>query len=288
MINIKYLSCILHKQDIANDNFLYANIQYLMINIKNLLTNVKSCGIIDSTKGNNTPDKNKYQFLTEDLIMKNANIKKINDLGKAGKILSIILRVVTLICLICSVIFGIAMATLPEDFLKVNGKWSGTTIVDYSSPLVGRGEKYPTYDDELHFGAITISRHETETEDPNNSNIVTTVSEAEVNGQAGKSLKIVAVVIAVLIVLMLGFLAVSLTYSKKLCESLEKCDSPFEEKVVKAMKRFAFSLIPWGIVCVSAGGLSAIGILFIVIIVVLFSAVFNHGAELQRESDETL
>ena len=57
MFIINYLSCILHNMVGIKSAVLYANIQLLTINIKNPLTNVKSCGIIDSTKGNNVPER---------------------------------------------------------------------------------------------------------------------------------------------------------------------------------------------------------------------------------------
>lgn len=219
--------------------------------------------------------------------MKNANITKINRLGTAGKILSVILLVITTIALVATVIFGIAIATLPEDFLKVNGKWVSTTITDLSSPMVSR-DIVENYSDERNILGLAIKVVSHDKANENNKDIVTSDTETTIEGNAGKPIKFFGIFISVLCAVMLIFLVIALRFAKALCKSLEKCDSPFQEDVVQKMKNFAISLIPWGVFCVGAGGVSAVGIVFIVIIVCLFSAIFKHGAELQRESDETL
>ena len=75
-----------------------------------------------------------------------------------------------------------------------------------------------------------------------------------------------------------------------LFRSLEICESPFEENVLKSMKRFAFSFIPVVILEILWNGhsVSSITTVFIVMVILLFSSIFNYGAQLQQESDETL
>ena len=46
------------------------------------------------------------------------------------------------------------------------------------------------------------------------------------------------------------------------------------------MRNFAIFLIPWGLFAVGACGIGAVGVVFIIIVVMLFSAIFRHGAEL--------
>lgn len=221
--------------------------------------------------------------------MKNKNIKKINDLGRIGKILSVILIVITTIGLVMCIIFGIAMATLPDDFLQVDSKRNSTTVLNAASPLVGTNDEAAgDYESEFSILGLNVKTKSKEVQDSSDKNIYTTTSETTIEGNAGKTLKTVAIGMCVLIFFLLLLLIIALRYAKSLCKALEKCDSPFEENVVTKMRKFAISLIPWGVFCVGAGGVSAIGIAFIVIVVCLFSAIFRHGAELQRESDELL
>ena len=220
--------------------------------------------------------------------MKSKNIKKINDLGKVGKILSIILLVLTTISLVMCVILAVAMTTLPDDFMEVNGKWICNTVTDYTSPMIGANEPVENYTSEVDLSGLKIKTVSHDKQDSNNKNIISTDTETTIEGNAGRPIKTIAIIVAVFCAIMLLLLAIALRFAKAFCKALEKCDSPFEENVVKKMSNFAISLIPWGVFCVGAGGMSAVGIAFIVIIVCLFSAIFRHGAELQKESDELL
>ena len=220
--------------------------------------------------------------------MKNNNIKKINDLGKIGKLLCIILIVITAIGIAAVTAMGIAAATLPDDFMKIDGKWNCTTVTDYSSGMIGTPYTDEDYNRDGSFFGLNIHSVSKYTEDSGNSNIIKEVSEKTVNGTMSKSMKVLFFAIAIFILLMLILLDISLHFAKTLCKALEKCETPFSDEIVKKMRNFAISLIPFGIFCVGAGGASAIGIAFIIIIVLLFSAIFKYGAELQRESDETL
>lgn len=220
--------------------------------------------------------------------MKNANIEKINKLGMIGKILSVILIVISTIALVMSIISGIAMATLSDDFMKVDGKWSCKTVTDLSSPLVKADDLMVNNGDNIEILGLKIKTFQNDVKDSNNENMLTSETETTIEGNAGRTLKVISIFVIVLVSIFLILLIIVLRFAKALCKALEKCDSPFEENVVKKMRNFAISLIPWGVFCVSGGGVSAIGIAFIVIIVCLFSAIFRHGAKLQQESDETL
>ena len=66
------------------------------------------------------------------------------------------------------------------------------------------------------------------------------------------------------------------------------CDSPFEAKVLKAMKAFAYSLIPWAILKAGSGSASSLSAIIFVLVAITFAHIFNYGAQLQKESDETI
>ena len=95
---------------------------------------------------------------------------------------------------------------------------------------------------------------------------------------------------------------VTLWFIGALCKAIKNCDSPFSEDVIRKMKRFAYSLIPWCVVSSVANSamssmwsnhwdfnLSVNGNMVAVVLVVLaLTYIFQYGAVLQQESDETL
>ena len=118
--------------------------------------------------------------------MKSKNIKKINDLGKVGKILSIILLVLTTISLVMCVILAVAMTTLPDDFMEVNGKWICNTVTDYTSPMIGANEPVENYTSEVDLSGLKIKTVSPDKQDSNNKNIISTDTETTIEGNAGR------------------------------------------------------------------------------------------------------
>ena len=104
----------------------------------------------------------------------------------------------------------------------------------------------------------------------------------------GTELKVLAAGAMALIALSLLILSIIVIFGKRLAKALETCDSPFEDNVLKKMKAFGFSLIPWALYKLIVGNLGGITTVIFVLVVLLFISVFNYGAKLQRESDETL
>ena len=97
-------------------------------------------------------------------------------------------------------------------------------------------------------------------------------------------------------ILILAASLVSCIFGKRLADALAKCDSPFEENVLKKMKAFGFSLIPFAVVSLIIKGVGLLTALFTLIIILFiiqmrfqfYPGIFNYGAELQKESDETV
>ena len=85
-------------------------------------------------------------------------------------------------------------------------------------------------------------------------------------------------------------------------KALKECDTPFAETVITAMKRFAYALIPavvlsavteglWSMFISGGNGIELslnLGGLLLIAVIFILVMVFTYGAELQRESDETL
>ena len=237
--------------------------------------------------------------------MKNINIKKINDLGTIGKIVTLVMRGIAIFALVISCISGVAAAVTPDDYINTKGKIEFTTVTDCSSPFISRNDEendgvkvkvkvfgvevepeHIVNDNEIL--GLKIKSESQDTQDSSNPDIVTTDSVTTIEGNASKIIKAFLLGVSVLIFIVSLLLIISLSFAKKLFTALEKCDTPFSENVVSTMKKFAYSLIPWGIFSLGANGAGGIGVIMVIIVVALLSSVFQYGAELQKQSDETL
>ena len=84
------------------------------------------------------------------------------------------------------------------------------------------------------------------------------------------------------------FTLIVVIFAGKLAKALEKCQSPFEESVTKAMKHFAFSLLIPLAFMIAENGILNLSVFLAILAVIIFSYIFSYGAKLQQESDETL
>lgn len=102
------------------------------------------------------------------------------------------------------------------------------------------------------------------------------------------------------------YLAMTLTtlfFIGFLCKAFQNCESPFEQNVIKKMKTLAYSLIPWAILSTVSGAVTRIflkdgihmgdfgidlRVVMTVLIILALAYIFQYGAILQQESDETL
>lgn len=95
---------------------------------------------------------------------------------------------------------------------------------------------------------------------------------------------------------------ITVWFIRRLCKAFHYCVSPFEENVIHKMKQFAFSLIPWVVLSSVADvvgektfrGTARFGfsvnmeIVVAILIIFALTYIFQYGAVLQQESDETL
>lgn len=101
--------------------------------------------------------------------------------------------------------------------------------------------------------------------------------------------------------LLLASITVALHMVNKLMKALKKCETPFSDDVIKYMNRFAYSLIPavvlnmltsssWDSIKIGTGFDFSFDVasVFLVVIVFVLVIIFKYGAQLQKESDETL
>ena len=220
--------------------------------------------------------------------MKNNNyIGKINTLGKAGRILLIFLRIACIMGIVCFVVAAVGINTIPkDDAITSKGTISYETVIDNNRlpDHVSSGlEDTENTEETIDFLGTILSVKENIITDNGIEDYTFNMSFDAPNTKA--------MILSYTIAMILGavFLALTLIvviFGGKLASALEKCSSPFEESVTKSMKKFAFSLIP--IAAVYCGQQASLSMIVIVLAMIAIAYIFGYGAELQKESDETL
>ena len=222
---------------------------------------------------------------------------KVNRIGKAGRIVSIVLIVLLGIGALALVLGGIACAILPKDMVevslrplvdvKVDRELMGTEwanidrLLDEAQKQVG--EEFEGVALEKTDGGLLVHV------DPKNEEDVT-FSLRDAMRAIWAGLVGIASTIVTLVMLL------------KLCDAFRVCRTPFDEPVIKRMNTFAWTLIVCAAVsCFARASVAAIlsgwqrmsfslnlTSVFTALIVFFLCMVFRYGAQLQREADETL
>ncbi len=215
---------------------------------------------------------------------KDKNVKKVNDLGRISRILLNISQVITIVGLVIAIALGCYFLTLSNDTVHVNAELKGKISVSESVP-----ENMIKVDEsDFHIGKehelFKYVAKEIKNDDGSRDYDIS----ALLKDLTGKDLKYVAWGIVLLTVVTLAILLVIIIFAKRLAKALEKCESPFEENVISKMKAFGFSLIPWAAFKLIIGNIGGLTTVMFVLAMLMFIAIFNYGAKLQKESDETL
>ena len=219
--------------------------------------------------------------------MKNENVAKINKLGKISRIIINIVRVFVIIDIVCIPIVCILVMMLPNDSLKVTGSGSAQIIIEDDEFL----EDFLDIDIEesdldAKFFGMDVKWLVNDEKDAENNRVLSI--EGGLNEFTAKQMKYIVLGGAFAGEIIFICILVALCFAKKLALALEKCDSPFEEEVLRRMKGFGIALAVWAGAVLLINGVSGIFAAFVVIVVLLFISIFKYGAQLQQESDETL
>ncbi|MDE5763660.1 MAG: hypothetical protein K2I00_01670 [Ruminococcus sp.] len=225
--------------------------------------------------------------------MKDQTISKINQLGKVSRIILVIMKVFLIIGIIGCITGIIALLAMPKtNVITADG--------DVSAQLRINSSVFPSYigknnsiisesirEDDIDFGTFGKEFKWNVDASTTEDGIV-----FNINGVLDSENRCPFVKNIVYIIVKSGLFCavmfITAVFGGKLAKTFETCISPFEENILISMKKFAFSLIPTGIVSILYYGTSSLAIVFVVIVVILFTYIFSYGAELQKESDETL
>ena len=233
--------------------------------------------------------------------------KKINKIAKVGRILTTIAAVFMIIAA-AAVAAGIGItASMPKEALQV--ELSGTADVTAKGEVLESITNAIIDSSEGGKGIIKLGDSDVAIGDVEDS-----VPEDVETQKTDKGLtlsvenkKLNITVKSVMTALIFTFINTLLTivvlfFIRALLKSIERCETPFCEDVIKKMKRFGYSLIPFAIfsgVSESAwDSLLTVGakvhfgidltVVFGILIVFMLVMIFSYGAQLQREADETL
>lgn len=230
--------------------------------------------------------------------MNNHSIGNINTLGKVSRVLIGIGQAVLIIGFVFSIIFSVASFFLDDDAFHLDVQGSVDLYVNAEGfPVRLSDEDVDILNgQEIKIGKANLKINNAHFED----------DEIAVNAEMGmKEMDGGDIAFP----LAMGFLYAALNialiflitvFGSRLAKAFSKCESPFEENVIQKMKQLGFSMIPWAAVsCIgfsfdsdsfklSVGSDLNVTAIFLVIIVLLFVYIFDYGAQLQRESDETL
>lgn len=236
--------------------------------------------------------------------MKEQAIQKINKMGKAGSIVLRILRIFFYIGLIGMIVGGAILASFPDDALVMKAKGIGEATINteafskFGMPVqLIKENKIPEGGLAVFsWGDTDIVFDHMETD----GNYVTLSANGELNESTINVKNFSSVLFAGAFDLV--FRIISLIFAGILCKALQQCESPFAEDVIRKMKWFAYSLIPWVILNNLSSSMSQsllkghmqvnlsvdFSMLLIVLVVLALAYIFSYGAMLQQESDETL
>ncbi len=216
-------------------------------------------------------------------------VKRINNLGKVSKIILIIMRIACIVAIVVTIVGGIfCIAVLPSDSTAItsNGVVSYEMTADTNRlpSSISFFEDEDNTNEQFKIFGTEISLIDTISD---NDGIEKYTFEAKFDSQNSTLFKYGAAGACFGVALYAAFTLIVVIFAGKLAKTLEKCQSPFEESVTKAMKHFAFSLIPVGFTFITNGSINLTMVL-IVLAIIIFSYIFSYGAKLQQESDETL
>lgn len=231
--------------------------------------------------------------------MKEQAINKIHKMGHAGQVITLICKILLIIGLVAALTGAIILARIPRGFFTVDVDGNAVMSIDLTRmgiPMTN--EISESLERWSNGGNINIQGAEFSLADAE----VTENGVRFTGGAVGRVFdlrQILAPILAACVILVAAL--VTIFFAGALCKALRYCVSPFEENVIKRIRHLAFSLIPWTVVSTLTSGMSAgpfteprftlgidLGMVIVVLIVLALAYIFQYGAMLQQESDETL
>jgi len=230
-------------------------------------------------------------------------ITKVNKVGHIGQIAALVIKIVLIVSFVACLVGTIAVAAMPKGFLTL----SADGVVSGNVDVAAIGETITPEQAERIVEQISEGSNVTFNGNPVDMGEVVSV-DGNVISMGGRISGTLFDVRDVVPLMVAGLICIAATFASvyffgNLAKAFRYCVSPFDANVIDAMRKFAFSLIPWvvldSVTATAASGLGGslgnsvnininLGMLFMVLVVFGLCYVFRYGAVLQQESDETL
>lgn len=234
--------------------------------------------------------------------------KRINTMGKVGRIISTIIAVFMILAAILTAVGVGVFAVMPKDSLEivVSGNADVTAKGEFLESIAnavldssegGKGEVFIGGSDSVAIGNIENDIPEDVNVQKKENGIILSVNNAKLNTGVGRVLYVLCVI---LVDLICGIIVMFMI--RTLMKSIELCETPFCDNVIKNMKNFGFSLIPFAFLRLFSENLPSalysdkidfslgvdLTVVIGILVVFMLVMIFTYGAKLQKESNETL
>ena len=234
-------------------------------------------------------------------ITKETAAAKLNKFGRIAGTIATICQILFIIALVLSIIGSIACFVLPKNMLTI----STTSQAGIHVNLDGLAQLTPQDEAAIQTsildgnGSLDINGVDAEISDVTVSDNTIHMSTNSISTSFGLTQIRIFVILGILTIITV---LINLFFIKKLCKAFASCETPFSEEIISGMRKFAYSLIPWAIASMITEGIVTgltnfsgdfnfhinIGVIFTIIIIFVLTYIFQYGAVLQQESDETL
>ncbi|MDO4863273.1 MAG: hypothetical protein Q4A05_03795 [Ruminococcus sp.] len=229
--------------------------------------------------------------------MKNSNIKTVNGMGKACSIISRIAMIFCIIGSVFTVVGIIGVLLIPTDKINLSGNADATvTIAVEDLDLNGitfsvNGDKngfsidsapdgISIDDDKVDFDGVWSMNIDNVSSDDDSTTFKLSGDFSEFDKSAVKRKMVFGILEAFVST---TATAVMLGIAASLFKVLSKCETPFTEAVVKKTKVLGWAFVVYAVVI----GVS-LPVVISALAILMLAYVFAYGAQLQKESDETL
>lgn len=232
--------------------------------------------------------------------MKAEIIAKVNQIGKAGLIITRICQVCLWIGVVACILSGIVLSFIPDDMIAIHMEHKATVEVnmpEIAGTLTENGKSNTTWGDVesslkvdgMEYGVVDVRQTEKGVEIEADTDAYT------IHFRSIANTVFLAAVYGVVCLVVMHFVGV-------VCKKFKECDTPFSDDIVTALRNLAISLIPMTVFStltesvmnsIITGnvnivlGVDLTTVLMILLIILLYM-IFRYGTMLQQESDETL
>ncbi|MBR7082038.1 MAG: DUF2975 domain-containing protein [Oscillospiraceae bacterium] len=236
--------------------------------------------------------------------MKTQAISKINKVGKAGYIVALIFKILAIVVASLLVFLMIITAFIPKGFMVARISERAELVYDLSKYNISLSpddiDSLNNWSDMLGDNfMISSGGKKVEMLD-----IKASETQITMRGEGDVYYMDLHSVSYMLIPLLISLIStiVCLAFATRLCRAFQLCETPFDDIIIRRLRQLAYSLIPLAVLSSLADGTTRslfagqmhlsfninVGMVIAVLLIFLLVSVFKYGAELQRESDETL